>query len=117
MNFKLFTKVASITCMVTLIIGLGFTLTSCEKENTVVSPKGTRPIIYGKWQGTEFDINNNDEWADITRITLNKEDNRHYATYRIIELTHKQMEVVVNLNPGVFHFRMQRLRETKNTYM
>lgn len=134
-------------CFAAMIIGVGFALVGCEKQNAGNFPDSVEPTIYGNWQGYQFDIDNNDVWVDITRpphdadftftiqfnedgtyegtgylgngggtftisngvITLYKEDIYLYATYRIIELTHEQMEVVVNMNSGVFRFRMRRL--------
>lgn len=46
MNFKLFTRVACMVCLATMIIGLGFALVGCVKEGSGDFPNDIESSIY-----------------------------------------------------------------------
>ncbi len=66
MNFKFFKSVASRVSLATLVALMATTMFSCNKNATDDAVYSDDPTIIGKWEGVSFDVDNNDNWIDIT---------------------------------------------------
>ncbi|MFI3305287.1 MAG: hypothetical protein R3Y68_02095 [Rikenellaceae bacterium] len=66
MNFKFFKSVASRMCLATLVALMATTMVSCDKNLTGDSVASEEPTMIGRWEGVSFDVDNNDNWIDIT---------------------------------------------------
>ncbi|MFR9539993.1 MAG: hypothetical protein SNI49_07530 [Rikenellaceae bacterium] len=66
MNFKFFRSVASRVCLATLVALMAMTMVSCDKGVTDDVVASEDPTMIGRWEGVSFDVDNNDNWIDIT---------------------------------------------------
>ncbi|MFR9543655.1 MAG: hypothetical protein SNH27_16610 [Rikenellaceae bacterium] len=66
MNFKFFRSVASRVCLAAMVALMATTMVSCDKNLTGDSVSTENPTMIGRWVGVSFDVDNNDNWIDIT---------------------------------------------------
>ncbi|MFI3262936.1 MAG: hypothetical protein R3Y26_08515 [Rikenellaceae bacterium] len=66
MNFRFFKSAVSKVCLAAMLAVAFTALVSCDNEMVTGDVDPEKPTMVGLWRGVSFDVDNNDNWIDIT---------------------------------------------------